>query len=334
VKRLLLISIITFILINSGFSQDPQFSQFYANPLYLAPSFTGATEEYRIALNHRNQWPALPGVFLTYSFSFDRYFEAFNSGVGLIAVHDRAGSGRLSNTLIGILYSYDFNINNNWHVRPGASFQYVRWGLDFNRLIFNDQLSPGGSTPQTELPPFDNVPDIDFSSSVLVYNSRIWFGTTVDHLLKPNQSLYGEESIVPMKISVYGGAQIIRKGRLLKPIDESLSTAFNFKTQGGFTQLDLGVYWYKNPLVFGVWWRGLPIPKSFTSDGGVYVNRDAVILLVGYKTSNFHIGYSYDFTISGLLTHTGGAHEIAMVYEFRSNPRKKRKLHAIPCPEF
>jgi len=310
-----------------GVSQDPQFSQFYANQLYLAPSFAGATEENRISLNHRNQWPALPGVFLTYSFSADRYFSNFNSGVGLIALHDRAGSGRLSNTIVGLLYSYNIQLNESWHIRPGVNFMYTRLGIDFNRLVFNDQLSPGGTTPQTEPPPFDSKPDIDFSSSILAYTERIWIGSTVDHLLKPNQSLYGEETIVPIKFSVFGGMQIIKKGRLLNPIDESLSTAFLFKTQGGYTQLDLGMYWFKEPLVFGVWWRGLPVFKG-------HFDRDAVILLVGYKTSNLHIGYSYDLTVSSLITHTGGAHEISLVYEFRSNPRRKIKVHAIPCPEF
>ncbi len=47
----------------------------------------------------------------------------------------------------------------------------------------------------------------------------------------------------------------------------------------------------------------------------------------------FSIGYSYDFTINKLLTSTGGAHEIALIYEF-SDKRKKRKRHMIPCPEF
>ncbi|GAH63476.1 unnamed protein product, partial [marine sediment metagenome] len=98
------------------------------------------------------------------------------------------------------------------------------------------------------------------------------------------------------------------------------------KKQEHFSQLDLGLYWYKNPLVFGVWYRGIPVLQKQIGD--------AIILLVGYKTQDFHIGYSYDFTISNLITVTGGAHEISMVFEFRTNPRRKRKIHAIPCPEF
>jgi len=42
--------------------QDPQFTQFYANPLYLAPSFAGATQQDRITAVYRNQWPELNNV--------------------------------------------------------------------------------------------------------------------------------------------------------------------------------------------------------------------------------------------------------------------------------
>ncbi|MCF8379375.1 MAG: type IX secretion system membrane protein PorP/SprF [Bacteroidales bacterium] len=49
--------------ISTGVSgQDPQFTQFYANKLYLAPSFAGAVQMDRVSSSYRNQWPSLPGV--------------------------------------------------------------------------------------------------------------------------------------------------------------------------------------------------------------------------------------------------------------------------------
>ena len=40
-------------------AQDPQFTQFYANPLYLNPAFAGTARCPRICMNYRNQWPNL-----------------------------------------------------------------------------------------------------------------------------------------------------------------------------------------------------------------------------------------------------------------------------------
>lgn len=308
--------------------QDPTFSQFYANSLYLAPSFTGATEEYRFSVNYRNQWPSIPGVFHTYSIAFDKAMPAFNSGIGVLATYDVAGSGNLSTTNIGLLYSYDFNINKEWHIRPGVNFKFYYLGLDIAKLVFNSQITGTGTTPSITPPPFDNVADVDFATSVMAYNDRTWGGITVDHLLVPKTSFYGDDATIPIKVNIFGGMQIIKHTRLRQKLQEVMSVAMNFQKQAKYYQTDVGLYYYKDPLIFGLWYRGIPL---VTSQAG-----DAIIGLVGIKTSNIHIGYSYDFTISNLISSTGGAHELALIYEFNnlSLGQQRKRIRAIPCPEF
>jgi type IX secretion system PorP/SprF family membrane protein len=279
-------------------------------------------------MNHRNQWPAVPGVFHTYSISFDKALPNFNSGIGVLATYDVAGSGDLSTTNIGLLYSYDFNINRDWHIRPGVMFKFYYLGLDIYKLVFNSQLTGSGTTPSVYPPPFDNVADVDFATSAMVYNDRIWAGFTLDHLLVPKTSFYGDDANVPIKFNLFGGTQILRKTRLKVKLQEVLSVAVNFQKQAKFYQTDVGVYYYRDPLIFGLWYRGIPF---VTSQAG-----DAIIGLVGIKTSQFHFGYSYDFTISNLISSTAGAHELSIIYEFTSMSLKsnKRRIRAIPCPEF
>jgi type IX secretion system PorP/SprF family membrane protein len=328
VRRIIYLLALSFITFTDSFGQDPTFSQFYANALYLSPSFAGATSEYRFALNYRNQWPAVPGVFNTYSISFDKAMTNFNSGIGVLATYDVAGSGNLSTTNIGLVYSYDFNINKTWHIRPGINFKFYYLGLDIGKLVFNSQITGSGTSPTITPPPFDNVADVDFSTSALVYNERVWGGFTFDHLLTPKTSFYGNDATVPVKLNIYGGAQILKKTRLRQKMQEVLSVAINFQKQGKFYQSDLGVYYYKDPLILGIWYRGVPL---VTSQAG-----DAIIGLVGIKTDQMHIGYSYDFTISNLIGSTGGAHEISLVYEFNtlSVSQLRKRIRAIPCPEF
>jgi type IX secretion system PorP/SprF family membrane protein len=327
-KRIKYIFLLAFVISVDCNSQDPTFSQFYANPLYLSPSFAGATEEYRFGLNYRNQWPAVPGVFHTYSISFDRAMPNFNSGIGILATYDVAGSGNLSTTNIGLLYSYDFNINKEWHIRPGVNFKFYYLGLDIYSLVFNSQLTGSGTTPSIYPPPFESVADVDFAASALVYNERIWAGFTLDHLLVPKTSFYGNDATVPVKFNFYGGLQLYKKTRMRVKLKEVLSVAVNFQTQAKFTQTDIGLYYYRDPLIFGLWYRGIPF---LTTQAG-----DAIIGLIGIKTSQLHIGYSYDFTVSNLIASTGGAHEISVVYEFTSFSlgTGKKRIRAIPCPEF
>ncbi len=327
-RRLKYTFFLIILLANNALGQDPTFSQFYANPLYLAPSFAGATEEYRFGINYRNQWPSVPGVFHTYSIAFDKAMPNFSSGIGVLATYDVAGSGDLSTTNIGLLYSYDFNISQDWHIRPGVQFKFYYLGLNIYKLIFNSQITGSGTTPPLTPPPFDKVADVDFSTSALIYNDQIWGGFTLDHLFTPKQSFYGDETKLAMKFNAFGGVRLIGNTRLRKKMIEAFSVAGNFQVQGRFYQTDLGLYYYKSPLIFGLWYRGIPF---MTSQAG-----DAIIGLVGVKTDNLHIGYSYDFTISNLISSTGGAHEISIIYEFTSFTigGARKKIRAIPCPEF
>jgi type IX secretion system PorP/SprF family membrane protein len=308
---------------SKAWGQDPQFSQFYSNPLYLAPSFAGAAGGSRICANYRDQWVNLPSTFTTYSFSYDHYFSHFNSGFGLLAYKDAAGTGQLGTLSVGVQYSYNFKIFESIFIRPGLHFSYRENGIAWDKLKFIEQVMYNGGT-NTQPEPLAKTRDVDLALSTLVYTKRVWAGVTADHLLAPNMSLYAGESKVPVKISVFGGVELVRKSKLLKPTEETMTLAYLFKKQGPYYQLDLGVYWFKNPLVLGLWYRGIP---PFNSQRG-----DALILLVGYKTRNFNIGYSYDLTVSNLIGQALGSHEISMTVKF-ALPRRTKK-GAVPCPEF
>lgn len=314
--------------------QDPQFSRFYSNSLYMAPSFAGSAGQNRFSGSYRAQWPSVKTGYKTYTLSYDHYFEKLNSGLGILFMNDVAGSGNLTTTNIGLLYNYDFRIGHTLHVRPGMHFMYTQRSIDFDRLVWRDQMSAGGNSPVTgEVVSYDKVGDIDFAVSGLIYNEKFWLGSGVDHLLHPNQSLYSQEfaeenqALVPIKTQIFGGYNFTLKEHLLRPTPTVIQIAFLYKNQDQFNQLDLGFYWNYDPLVLGVWYRGVPIVK------GSKIN-DAVIFLIGYKSKQFNIGYSYDFTTSKLITSSGGAHEISISYSFKQPEIKKRKGKMVPCPEF
>jgi len=319
--------VIIFLNINSVFGQDSQFSQFYASPLYLAPSFAGSTDGDRLAISYRNQWPSIPNSFQTFSFSYDHYYPKLKSGLGLLVLRDQAGSGFLSTTNIGIVYSYNIKFRNKWSVRPGLNFMFTQRNLDFNKLIFGDDLYNEYTEGSIEVPTLEKKADIDAAVSILAYNKDYWFGFTMDHLLQPNRSLTGGVSNDPFKYTFFGGAKIsiFEKYNLLS--GQSISPSFLFKMQDKYSQLDLGLYWYQMPLVVGIWYRGIPVFKELTSN-------DAIAFLLGIKLNQISIGYSYDLTISKLVGHTGGAHEISVNYLFNQGVTQRSKRRSMPCPTF
>lgn len=311
-------------------AQAPQFSQFYAAPLYLAPSFAGGTDGSRIVMNYRNQWPQIPGAFVTYAFSFDHYFHNYRSGLGVLVLRDQAGSGRLANTQGGLAYSYNFQIDRNWTLRPGLQFLYAQRTVDFHRHVFGDQLTLEGILPTTLVAqPIDKVGYFDASSSLLAYSPQAWGGLAVDHMMTPNQSMTQEESRIPLRFSLFGGYRFHYGGRYAEQARESISLAVMYKNQGRFNQLDLGAYWSKDPISLGLLYRGIPL---FNNQIHGLMNNDALVVMGGLRTENLRIGYSYDFTISRLINSTGGAHEISLIYQFNQGPPAKRQS-AIPCPD-
>jgi len=266
---------------------------------------------------------AMPSTFMTYSFSYDHYFSKFNSGFGLLGYKDVAGSGQLGTLSLGVQYSYNFKITQTIYARPGLHFSYREHGVAWDKLNYLWELTDtdfGDPIEHSEA----QSRDVDLALSTLIYSQRIWGGITVDHILMPNVSLYADKHRVPIKVSVFGGIELVRKSRLLKPDEETMTLAYLFKQQGPYTQLDLGVYWFKNPFVLGLWYRGIP---PFNSQRG-----DAFIILGGYRTKNFNIGLSYDVTISNLIGQAVGSLEVSMSFKF-AIPRRSKKGE-VPCPEF
>lgn len=343
--RFRLLLIVFLIKVFPAVSQDPQLTQFYAAPLYLNPAFTGAFEgDTRGVANSRLQWPALPRAFFTNMFSVDQNIEKFNSGIGILASIDKSGTGNLTSKQIAFLYSYRLQISKNWVARGGLKYALARRHIDFYRLTFVDQLNLDADFNPTEELYGNrlNVTYFDFSSGVLLHNEVYYFGFSAHHLNHPDQALLdGQEAVLPMKFNFHGGAKMPLGGNsAYKNIKRTyVSPAFQYKSQAKFDQLDLGVYWEHDPLIFGIWYRGIPIIKSYKG----YFNHDSFALLFGYARDNLTIGYSYDFTVSKLnLISTAGSHELSISYilEYGFNENMKRKKRVtrqqkiIPCPKF
>jgi type IX secretion system PorP/SprF family membrane protein len=325
------------LLIASGITvraQDPHFSQFYAAPLVLSPSFAGSTNGSRAILNFRDQWPAIPGAYVTYAASFDHFIPSLGSGVGVLFSQDRAGSGHLRSTNIGVQYTYQFRLGTKWQFRPAIHFYRSNRDINFQDLVFNDQMSLSGTQPgSVEIPPLRKVSYTDFAASIMGYTKNYWVGLTIDHLTEPNQSLIDGISEIPKKYSLFGGYKYYLNGRTSSSSEESVTGTLHFRSQGKYDQLDIGGYWTRTPLVLGFWYRGIPMFKSYKRG---YMNNDAFVLLVGYQWENIKVGYSYDITISRLVANTWGSHEISLIYEFNQDQRSKRKTRKIivPCPKY
>lgn len=327
-------------------AQDPQFSQFYAAPLYLNPALTGATGQARAGINYRNQWPAIDANFTTMSAYFDYFIEDKSSGVGIILNRDVEGLAGLRSLSVGLQYSYELYLTKNLGFRPGVQVALYNRDINFDRLTFGDEFDEDrgtfidGTTAEEFRTNFSKT-FVDLSLGGVFFTKVAYLGVAVFHLNQPNQSIIDEDSPLPVKLSVHGGFKFHMKpgtvgsGIYTREAERSIGPAFQFRHQGQFDQMDLGIYFTAEPLVAGFWYRGVP----FKNVNG-FVNNESLVFLLGFTRIGakeaLNIGYSFDYTISKLTAGSGGAHEFSLTYTWpMRNPRKppKDKL-VIPCPDF
>ncbi len=302
-------------------AQDPEFTQFYANPLYLNPAFAGTNMCPRVAINYRNQWPSLSGTFVTYSASYDQHVNVLHGGLGFIVVHDQAAK-TLSSTRASGIYSYQLPVTRKFSIRFGLEAAFFQKRLDWNKLTFGDMIDPRrGFVYQTgDVPRGGSVSNIDVSAGIVGFSKVVYFGVAAHHLNEPNESLLnGKDTKLPMKITAHAGAMIPIDGAGSKYNKKApyISPNLLFRMQGTFTQLNMGLYLKKGAFTAGIWYR----------------NRDAFIVSFGMQTEVFKVGYSYDVTVSKLTPTSGGSHEVSLGFDFPCRPKKKT-FRVISCPSF
>ena len=326
--------IFIFNIVGYSLAQSPQFSQFYAAPLYLNPALTGATKGGRIALNYRNQWPASGATFNTGAFSFDYNLRSISSGLGLLVVNDRVDDNGLTFTSVGATYAYITNITRKHSVRVGLKASQNWSGIKSSSLIFADQLinQTNSSNSLAGLQP--TISYFDDVVGGVFYSNNCWVGLAFDHLTRPNQSYYGANDELPLKYSFHAGYTMPLTKNIKGFTTSKMTLTFNYKAQKKWDQLDLGFYYTKNPIVLGLWYRGLPF-KNNPQNTSNYSNRESLVFLFGIEVNEFRIGYSYDLLMSQLAPFSGGAHELSLTYSWGEDKRSmKRRIMLVPCAKF
>lgn len=298
--------------------QDPQFSQFFANPLYLNPAFVGSSKCPRLTMNYRNEWPALSGTFVTSSAAFDQHANGINGGLGILVLSDRAGGGTLNTVSGNLLYSYFTALNRKWSLRVGFQAGYIQKKVDWDKLTFGDMIDPRyGFIYETQETEINNTKgNLDISSGVLIYSQKYFGGFAVHHLTQPSEGFIDlDQARLPMKITLHAGALIIVDGY---GDDFKISPNIIYQRQQDFRQLNFGCYLKRGPLFGGLWYRHAE------------KNADSFILLTGIQMGVIRMGYSYDVTLSKLSNASGGSHELSAVIQFRCRPPSP-STKPIPC---
>jgi len=312
----------------SAAAQDPIFSQFYAMPMQLNPGFAGSAFAPRVGVAYRNQWSGFSNAYRTYAVFYEQSLERLNSGIGFNLEGDNAGDGIFKTTRFSAVYAYRLNVTDNFALKLGVEAGAHQTNLDWQRLIFPDQIDPiGGIGDGTgEVPPETNTrTQLDISAGLLALSEKFYVGFSLKHLNTPNESiLFVNDNLaqgLPLRYTLHGGTElVVKKGNKVRA-PSFISPNFLFVSQGPYQQLNVGAYAGLGAIIAGGWYRH------------TFSNSDAVILMAGFREGVFKMGVSYDVTVSGLSGRSGGTYELSLGILFDQNEklRKKRRRDLNDC---
>ncbi|MBP6234430.1 MAG: PorP/SprF family type IX secretion system membrane protein, partial [Chitinophagaceae bacterium] len=289
-------------------AQDPHFSQFFASPLTLNPAFTGKfSGSWRLAANHRDQWPSIPKAYVTTSASID--FPILRSkipendvfGVGISGLTDASANNILKLNYGSVSMSYHKALDENGYSTIGAGFQatYSSLSLDISKTTFETMLTQNGFTDESKrevLANGRNQSYFDINAGLLYSGStngenNFYLGASMYHINRPKVGFIDKNWYLTGRISIHGGGSF--------PLSDLLTvhTSLIHQMQNKASETTVGAALAAN------------LSQDAEKPSAVYLGswvrfNDAIVPYVGLEFGGLRIGVSYDFNISSLKAAT------------------------------
>ncbi len=335
--RLFLLCFICLFTATLAYTQDPHFSQFYASPLTLNPAFTGKFDgDFRLAVNHRDQWPSIPKAYVTTSGSID--FSILKNklpqgdvfGFGLSGLSDASANNQLKINFGSVSLSYHKALDEDGYNTIGAGFQgtYSSLTLDQSSLTYESMLQANGFTDVSKKEVLSNGTNqnyVDLNAGLLFSGSsngsnNYYAGVSAYHVNRPKVGFQDNNYYLASRITFHGGGtvpindQVSFNGSVIHQIQAKASET----VIGGAVSYNFNAY------------SDVDAAASIFLGSWVRLN-DAIIPYVGLEVGSFRIGASYDVNTSSLKTATSsrGGSEFSVIYI-----KKKVESKGIPCPKF
>lgn len=300
--------------------QDPAYSMYMFNGLFINPAYAGSHEVVNLMAIYRHQWVGMDGAPRTANLSVHSPFRKSQYAMGLIVSNDKIG---LSNTVtVTPSFSYRIKIKES----------KLCFGLQTSFAYFyrnNGQSELPTNTPDNTLALNTNlfVPNVGFG--IYWYGKKYFIGAAAPHIMPT--ALSGKTAVLNYNSDV---ARVYNYYNLTAGyvFGKEMSTVkfrptFLMKWQKGLPN-NIPQFDFNLALLFidRIW-----VGASLRTQGDAYTKNGKVMKFgpesfVGYLqvkvTRQLQFGYAYDATISNLRTINSGTHEVMVAYDFMRNKKR------------
>jgi len=291
----------TLVLVASGVSvhaqQDPQFTQYMFNSIYVTPAFAGVEGVTQASFIHRSQWMGYQSSFndggapTTQLISFTSPIYKLKSGFGIYAINDRLGPQ--SNIEAHAMYAYHLGLKNS-KLSFGIKAGFFSQAIDYDkyRAIHEDDplLEHSGKESQIR-------PDVGFG---LYYRAeKYYLGAGINHLTRAEFDFGINEgrNALENHLNFTGGYNY--------EVNFDLTLSFSALVKTDFKEYS--------------WDAGaIATVKDKMWGGFTFRQSEALNVLLGYsflKERSLRLGYAIDVVVVDQEAKENFSHELLVTYQ-------------------
>jgi type IX secretion system PorP/SprF family membrane protein len=305
----------TLLIVMSGVSvraqQDPQFTQYMFNNLYVTPAYAGVDGVAQLTAMHRSQWLGYQSSFgdggapTTQMLSFTTPIYKLKSGFGTYITNDRLGPQ--NNSEVQAMYAYHLGIKDSklsFGIKAGIYAVTVN-GTYYRYVQEGDKLIQTGKESQIR-------PDLGFG---LFYRAEKYYaGFGVNHLLKSKFDFGVDEARNALENHMNFTAGYYYEVNFDLKLNPTILVKTDFKEYS----FDVGlIATLKDKM-----WAGLSFRQS-----------EAANVLLGYsflKDKSLKLGYSIDVVVKDQQAKENFSHEMMLSYQLPVNSISGKKVVRTP----
>ncbi len=278
--------------------QDPQFTQYMFNTLYITPAYSGVEGVTQLTAVHRSQWLGYESSFndggapTTQLVSFTAPIYKLKSGFGTYIVNDKLGPQ--NNFEAHAMYAYHLGLKESklsFGIKVGVYSQAINYD-QYRAIHPDDPLLAGKAGKESQV-----RPDVGFG---LFYRSEKYYvGAGINHLTRAefdfgiNQARNALENHLNFTAGYYYEVNF----------DLTLNPTVLVKTDFKEYSFDLGVI----ATLKDKMWAGLSFRQS-----------EAANVLLGYtfmKDKSLRLGYAIDIIVKDQEAKENFSHELLVSYQ-------------------
>lgn len=349
--KLLYISFLLSILVaQKSWAQDPSFSQFYNARLYLNPAFAGTEENAIVSATYRTQWNQLDGgyqssqVTAVLPIRVDKGIQPRGhiGGLGVSVYKDQAGpNGSFRNLGGNLTFGYDIpmDVKRTQHLVFGLQTGFgqrslspegYQWGSTYNPstgqfdgasngLALNDKayFDVSGGVLWQYAP---ERKDVYYEKSTH-YGKRLTalegasLGVSAYHLNTPETSFLTDgEDALPILLKSHGSLVLGVTDRLF------ISGSAVGLLQGEAHQVNVGSFLTYRIVSMHA------LEQTMLRVGGWYRVQDAYVATAELQLPNIHLGFSYDMNTTAINAISNPLTTYEIFAAFRMNKRGNLRL--------